>query len=275
MNILTFIIGCGLAVMTVIMLRLAKKDFINRKLARGLSLTRIRDVQPGLCLVEGIVESEQTISTPYTRTPSVWYGWTATEKQSRKGSGGFYERPLASGDQNCPFVLRDDTGRIAIAPAGGRAATYPHSRILKSESGQRTGIGDRMKKMKEMDRQQYPEGKKKPFFRKLEVDAPLDIPDDLVEIPRGSEEMRRAFRKYYESWVQTGDRVFILGTASSAGGLSDLSITKSGRAPMILSYQREDLTANTFQKNFLVELLFGVVFAALCLFIFLHGFDLF
>ena len=269
MNTVTFIVGCGVMVMAVIMLHLAKKDWVNQKLARGLSLTSIRDVQPGLCLVEGIVESEQTISTPYTATPSVWYGWSAIEKRGRKDSAGFYEISLASGDQNCRFVLKGDTSSIVVAPKGGRAATYPHSRILKSASGQRTGIGERMKKMKEMDRQQYPQGEKKAFFRKLEVASPLDIPDDLVEILPDSKEAKQAFRKYYESWVQPGDRVFILGTASATGGLSDLSITKSGRAPLIISYQAEDLTAKTLQNNFLVELLFGVAFFAISIFIFL------
>jgi hypothetical protein len=270
MNAVTVLCGCGAGVMAVIMFLLAKKDWVNRKLTRGLTLTRIRDVQPGLCLVEGVVESGETISTSYTHTTSIWHRWEATEKRQRKNNVGFYEISLGSGDRKCPFVLRDDSGTIGVTPKGGRTVTYPHHRVLKSQSGQRTGIGGRMKKMKEMDRKQYPEGEKKPFFRKVEIDAPLDIPDDLVEIPPGSKEAKQAFRKFYESWVQPGDRVFILGTASQTGDSSNLTIIKSGRAPLILSYRDEDVTAKTFQKNFFVELLFGIVFAATCLFIFLY-----
>ena len=74
-----------------------------------------------------------------------------------------YEHQLVSGTQTCPFVLKDETGSIPITLQGGQVISYPHKRILKSESGQRTGIGDRMKKMKEMDRQQHPKGEKKPL----------------------------------------------------------------------------------------------------------------
>ncbi len=269
MNTVTVLFGCGAGVMALIMFYLTKEAWINRKLTRGLTLTQIRDVQPDLCLVEGVVESGETISTSYTHTPSVWHRWEATEKRSRKGQGGFYETSLGSGDRKCPFVLRDNSGTISVTPAGGRTGTYPHYRVLKSLSGKRTPLGRRMKKMRELDRQQYPEGGKKPFFRKLEMDAPLDIPDDLVEIPSVSKEAKQAFRKYYESWVQPGDRVFVLGTASQVDGSSNLTIRKSGRAPLVLSYQQKDLTAKTFQRNFIVGFLSGIAFAALCLFIFL------
>ncbi|OPX41019.1 MAG: hypothetical protein DRG82_01815 [Deltaproteobacteria bacterium] len=270
MNAVTVLFGCGAGVMALIMFHLARKDWVNQKLTRGLTLTQIRDVQPGLCTVEGVVENGDTIPTAYTQTPSVWHRWEATERRKREKSATYYETSLGSGEQKCPFVLRDNSGTISVTPAGGRTATYPHQRILKSLSGKRTSLRDRMKKMKETDRKQYPEGGKKPFFRKLEMDAPLDIPDDLVEIPSGSKEAKQAFRKYYESWVQPGDRVFLLGTASQTSGSSNLTVRKSGRAPLILSYRREDLTAKRFQRNFIVEFLSGIAFAALCLFIFLY-----
>ena len=270
MNTVTVLFGCGAGIMALIMFYLAKEDWVNRKLTRGLTVSRIRDVQPGLCMVEGVVENGETIPTAYTHTPSVWYRWAATERRKRNDQGGFYETTLGSGDQKCPFLLRDDSDTISIIPTGGRTGTYPHHRVLKSLSGKRTPLGGRIKKMKEMDRKQYPEGGKKPFLRKLEVDAPLDIPDDLVEIPSGSKEAKQAFRKYYESWVQPGDRVFILGNASHADGSSGLIIRKSGRTLLLLSYRQEDLTAKSFQRNFIGESLGGIALTALCLFIFFY-----
>ena len=186
-----------------------------------------------------------------------------------------YEHQLVSGTQSCPFMLKDETGSIPIASQGGQIISYPHERILKSESGKRTGTGDRMKKMKEMDRQQYPKGEKKPFLRKLDVNAPLDIPDDLIELPTGSKEAQLAHRKYFEFWVQPGDRVFILGTASMDSGGSNLSIGKAGKSPLFLSYQPEDLTANAFQKSFYAGLLVGAGCAIIALFLILLGFGVF
>lgn len=275
MNTPALLFGCGLAAVSVYLLRLAKQEMHNQKLAKGLTQTRIRDIQPGLCLVEGVVESREPLSTPYTQTPSIWYRYEASERRKRQNQAGMYEHQLVSGTQSCPFILKDETGSIPIALQGGQVISYPHKRILKSESGKRTGMGDRIKELKEMDRQQYPKGEKKPFFRKLDVNAPLDVPDDLIELPIGSKEAQSAHRKYFEFWVQPGDRVFILGTASIDSGGSNLRIGKAGKSPLFLSYQPEDLTAKAFQKSFHTGLLVGAGCAIVALFLILLGFEVF
>ncbi len=274
METIPFIVGAAMAIFAVVLFHRAKKGWGYHKLVKGISLSPIRHVQPGMCLVEGVVESEQTISTPYTHTPSVWYGWKATEKRDIRNKKNAHEESLSTGEQSCPFVLKDITGRITVQPKGGCAASYPHGRVLKSESGKRTGVGSRMQKMKEMDDQQYGPGEKKPFFRKLEVDAPLDIPDDLVEIVPGSDEAREAIRKYYESWVQPGDRVCVLGTVSLQSGWKNLCITRDSGAPLMMSNQLGDLTSGTFYKNSLVQLLFGVVLAVISVCILAYSFGI-
>ncbi len=275
MNTPALLFGCGLAAVAVYLLRLAKQKMHNQKLAKGLTQAHIRDVQPGLCLVEGVVESQEPLSTPYTQTPSIWYRYEASERRRRKKQAGMYDHQLASGTQSCPFILKDETGSIPIASQGGQVISYPHKRILKSESGKRTGIGNRIKELKEMDRQQYPKGEKKPFFRKLDVTATLDIPDDLIELTIGSKEAQSAHRKYFEFWVQPGDRVFILGTASMDSGGSNLRIGKADKSPLFLSYQPEDLTAKSFRKSFYTGLLVGAGCAIVALFLILLGFGVF
>ncbi len=84
METIPFIVGAAMAVFTVVLLRRAKQDLRYHKLVKGISLSPIRHVQPGICLVEGVVESEETISTPYTKTPSVWYKWDATAQRDRR-----------------------------------------------------------------------------------------------------------------------------------------------------------------------------------------------
>jgi len=263
METIPFIVGAAMAIFAVVLLHRAKQDLHYHKLVKGISLSPIRHVQPGICLVEGVVESEETIPTPYTNTPSVWYGWNATQQRDLRNRQNIHEESLSKGEQGCPFVLKDATGRITIESKGGTATSYPHSRVMKSLSNKRTGIGKRIKKMKEMDNQQYGPGEKKPFFRKLDNDAPLDIPDDLVEIVPGSEESRHTLRKYYESWVQPGDRIFVLGTVSVKSGWKNLCIIKDSGAPLMLSNQLEDLTAGTFYRNCIGQLLFGVILAVI------------
>ena len=274
MNTPALLFGCGLAALAVYLFRLAKQDMGTRKLIQGLTPTRIRDIQPGLCLVEGTVESLEPISTPYSETPSVWFRYEASERRMRKdtSSSMYYEFPLASGNQYRPFVLRENSSSIPVVPDGGRVSTYPHKRLFKSESGTRTGMGDRIRKLKKMDGNQYPEGGKKPFFRKLEVNDPLDIPDDLVELPFGTKEAERAHRKYFEFWVQPGDRMLILGTAAMGTDGSGLRIVKAGRGPLLLSSDPKDLTPKSFQRTMLVGLLVGTGSAALGIFLIMIGF---
>ena len=272
METIPFIVGAAMAIFAVVLLHSAKKDWGYHKLVKGISLSPIRHVQPGMCLVEGVVESEETISTPYTHTPSVWHGWKATvQREHRKNTA---EESLSTGELNCPFVLKDRTGSITIEPKGGTAISYPHNHVLKSLSNKRTGIGKRIKKMKEMDDQQYDPGEKKPFFRKLEQDAPLDIPDDLVEIVPGSEEARKALHKYYESWVEPGDRVFVLGTVSDRDGWKNLCITRDSGAPLMLSNEMDDLTAGEFYKGFIVQLISGVILAVIGICILAYSFGI-
>ncbi|RLB87913.1 MAG: hypothetical protein DRH26_14625, partial [Deltaproteobacteria bacterium] len=110
------------------------------------------------------------------------------------------------------------------------------------------------------DRKKNPDGQKKPFFRKMEIeDEPLDIPPDLVELEPGSSEAKKAHRKYYESWIQSGDHVFVLGTALTDGSSSSMKIVKAKKSsPLFLSMDARDLTGKAFQNNFMVLSLVGL-----------------
>lgn len=260
MNTPALLFGLGSIGATAFLFRMAKQEMANKKLAATLKMTRVGDIKNGLCLTAGEVEADATVETPYTGTPSVWYRYGATRKRSRQGHVGLVDVQVASGSQSCPFFLKDDTGRIEIIPDGGEVTAYPHGRTLKSQSGSSTSLGDRVKKLKKSDSKNYPEGKKKPFFRKIEMeDEPLDIPDDLVELQPGSPEIKNAHQKYSESWVQPGDHVYVLGTASTGGSSSAMKIAKAGKpSPLFLSMNAQDLTAKAFQSNFMVLSLVGL-----------------
>jgi|GEM_PF-1460192 len=259
MNMPALLFGLGSIGAAAFLFRLAKKELSNKKLVATLKMTRIGGIKNGLCLTAGEVVCDAPLKTPYTATPASWYRYGASERRMREKESGYYEHPLASGSRNCSFILKDDTGEIEIVPDGGTVISYPHMRILKSRSGSRTSLGGRIKKIKGIDRKNYPEGKKKPFFRKIEMeDEPLDIPDDLVELALESPEAKNTHRKYSEKWIQPGDHVFVFGTASAGGNGSSVKITKAGKSsPLFLSVDAQDLTAKAFQSNFMVEALIG------------------
>ncbi len=275
MNTLPFLFGIGSVGAAGFLFRMAMQELVNKKLVSRLSLTRIRDIKPGLCLSVGEVMCDAPVQTPYTETTAVWYRYDASERRMREGEnrGLFYEHPLASGMRNCTFFLQDGTEKIEILPDEGSVVSYPHRRLLKSQSGTITPLSERMKKLREIDQKNHPEGEKKPFFRKLEEkNEPLDIPDDLVELEPGSTEAENTHRKYSEKWVQPGDHLFVMGTAIAGKNGSSMKIVKAGRStPLLLSSKEKDLTAEAFQSNFMVLLLVGLGLGALGVFLVLIG----
>jgi len=267
MNTPTLLTGLGCGAASGLLLRMAKQELAARKMAGKLKLTPIGNIQPGVCLTGGEVVCEKPLVTPYSQTHAAWYRFAATERGLRDldNHRKKTDKMLSSGSQNCPFFLRDDSGIIEVLPNGGTAGSYPHHRILISQSGKRTNLGDRMKKLKEIDRQNHPDGEKKPFFRKIEMeDAPLDIPDDLVEVETGSREAKNALRKYSESWIQTGDHVFVMGTVAAGGSGSPMKITHAGKhSPLMMSTDVNELSAGAFGRNLMVASLSGLGLGAL------------
>ena len=275
MNTVALLCGIGLGAAGGLVLNKARQEWRYMGQARRLKMAAIRDLKPGLVLTGGEVVGAGGIETPYTSTPAVWYRYQATERHKRSDNAGHEDQTLASGGQSTQFSIRDRTGEIEVIPDGGEVATYPHERVLKSKSGSRTPLKARIQQLKAADRANHPEGSKKPFFRKIEMaDAPLDVPDDLVELAMGSSEARNALRKYYELWVQPGDRVYVLGTAVREGHGPPLKmkIVREGKhSPLLISSRSEDLTAGAFRSNAVKGLLVGAGLALGGIFLVLMG----
>ncbi len=277
MDFIAIITGVGLGIASFFLLRMSGKEMSNKRQVADLVPVKISDIKPGLVLISGEVVCNDPVKTPYTQTSAAWYRYEATQRHKRQQQAGFYEEKLAAGEQICPFMLKDSTGEINIEGKGITVVSYPHSRILKSKSGRRASLKERMKKLKEMDNDRYPEGEKKPFFRKIEAeDAPLDIPDDLIELSPGSPEIKTTLNKYYEFWIQQKDNVFIAGTAVKDANGSKIKITKAGEnTPFFMSSNHADLKARAFQKNFLVLLLAGAGMAIAGFGLVIHGIGIF
>lgn len=236
-------------------------------------MTRIREIHPGICLTSGTVECDAPIESPYTQTPSACYRYNATELRSRKEKAGYDEFTLGSGSRLTPFMLRDGTGSIFVQPEGGEVLSYSHQHVFKSKSGSKSGVGSRIRKLKEMDRQQYGDGKKKPFFRKIEDRGPLNIPDDLVELSPGSPEAKSAHRKYYEHRIQPGDRIYLMGKAS-VGPDGSVVISKDEKSsPLFLAAGPEELKAGAFKTKSFAGMAAAAGFAVVAVVLIYIGFS--
>ncbi len=275
MNVTALLCGLGCSGATILLFRKAKSEFSLIQRTSRLTFSRIRDITPGVCLTAGEVVCDTPLYTPYSKTPAVWYRYEASERRARKDGVRQPNQSLGSGHQCCPFMLKDVTDEIKIIPEGGTAISYPHYKIMKSRSGKRTPLRDRIKKLKAADRQKYSEGQKKPFFRKIEMeDEPLDIPEDLIELIPDSVEAKRAHRTYREEWIQSGDYVYLLGSATANDG-TEIMISKPDKStPFLISSQKQKMTTSAFQKNFMVLLLAGLGFGVVGAFLLLLGVDI-
>ena len=272
MNIPALLCGLGCSGAAIFLLRTAKSEFSLKQRTSQLTLTRIRDITPGFCLTAGEVVCDTPLYTPYSYTPAVWYRYEASERRAREEGSRQPDQSLASGNQCCPFVLKDETDEIKIIPEGGTAISYPHHKIMRSQSGKRTPFRDRIEKLKAADRQKYSERQKKPFFRKIEMDdEPLDIPDDLIELIPDSVEAKRAHRTYREEWIQSGDYVYILGSATENDGTAIIINKPDKTTPFLISSQKQKITTRAFQKNLMVLSLAGLGFGVVSAFLLLIG----
>lgn len=274
MNTIGLLAGIGCLGGAFLILRMAKQEFINKRLVAALEMTTIRNLKPGLNITSGEVACQNPVKTPYTGTPAVWYRYNATKRMKSSSSAKIEERSIGSGSLTCPFLIRDITGEIEVVGNGGNVPSYPHSRALKSQSGTSASLKERMKKLKEIDAAKQVDNNKKPFFRKIDraEGIPLDIPPDLMEIDRNTEEAEKTEKKYYESWIQDGDNVYILGTLVKEESSASSKIVKAGKkSPLIISSSVEDLDPAKFQSNFIVGLLFGMGMALLGIVLLLIG----
>lgn len=275
MNAIGLLAGIGCISGAVLILRVAKQELINKRLISALKMATIGNLKPGLHITSGEVMCKNSIKTPYTGTPAVWYKYTATKRMKSRSSPKLEEQEIGSGSLHCPFIIKDNTGEVEVVGDGGDVPSYPHSKVLKSQSGTSTSAKDRIKKLKDIDRENNSENGKKPFFRKIEggEGMPLDIPPDLVEIDRSSEKAKKTEKKYYESWIQEGDKVYIIGTLVKDNDSGSSKIMKAGKkSPLFVSCNKEDLYPDRFESNFMTGVLFGIGMVLLGVFLLMIGF---
>ena len=80
--------------------------------------SNIVSLKPGLVEIQGKVEADDAISSPYSNTACVHYRFSATKRQRRPSSDShiLQDIEIGSGRKGVPFFLRDDTGRVIIDP---------------------------------------------------------------------------------------------------------------------------------------------------------------
>ncbi|OQY06106.1 MAG: hypothetical protein B6I22_06270 [Desulfobacteraceae bacterium 4572_123] len=237
--------------------------------------SNIVSLKPGLVEIQGKVEADDAISSPYSNTACVHYRFSATKRQRRPSSDShiLQDIEIGSGRKGVPFFLRDDTGRVIIDPEEAEILEYKHGKVFKSESGKSASLKERMKKLKAADKDKYSKtSKPRPFFRKMDSGTPLDIPDDLVEIEAGSDEAKHTHKKYHESWIQEDDDLFVFGNYGfNPKKPGTFCMQKSKGLPFIISGSKEYSVLSSFKREVKNGFLVGTACIGIGVLLFLIG----
>ena len=101
-------------------------------LARNVPRSKIRSAALGLVEIQGKIISEKVLTTPYSKSPCVYYRSELQEyrRNYSSGSGTEYRwETIATDTLRIPFWVKDETGQIPIYP------TYAEFEIPQKQSG--------------------------------------------------------------------------------------------------------------------------------------------
>lgn len=162
----------------------------------------------GLVQVQGTVEGEPLLKTPFSSQPCVYYAYRIQEYQERKStdSNGRTRtthswNTIHSGKRFAPFAVKDETGSISIQPDGADFITTVRQAFEQRRDllGAVQGITQALKNWDEMGVED---------IRKLGLQP---IGTNMMRLGRAIPGTRR----FYEEFIVPGDKLFVLGTASN------------------------------------------------------------
>ena len=88
-------------------------------LARNIPRSKIRSAALGLVEIQGEVISEQVLTTPYSKSPCVYYSCELQEYRRNYSSGSGIEyqwETISTETHRMPFWVKDETGQIPVFP---------------------------------------------------------------------------------------------------------------------------------------------------------------
>ncbi len=205
----TYLVSAGLGLAALFALHRSHRSNSRRRLVTVLPTSKVQGVFIGLVEVKGTAETASPFVSYLSELPCVLYSWSVGEHWRREveetytDSEGRQQRRtrvetgvaiVASGGDEAPFYLRDDTGHMLLHPQGAEV----RPRTLFSETcGPASGL----------------------YFGKGPAGA---IPNSTF------------IRTFSESGIRLHDMLFVVGKARERGDIVAPEIAADKNAPMYL-----------------------------------------
>jgi hypothetical protein len=106
-----------------------KRKHEKKKLLVQTKTVPVGQIQDGQqTIVQGIIESNNPLKTPFTRRDCVYYEYELDREVVTKDKEGRKQRKwekVSSDKQAAPFLIKDDTGKVAVFPDGASIDAQP------------------------------------------------------------------------------------------------------------------------------------------------------
>lgn len=208
--------------------------------------SKVRSVAVGLVELQGVAEIETApMLSPFAQTECVYYSYKVEER--RKSGKNTRWVTVASGQSSSPFRVKDDTGSLLILPSGATCSFAVDQNY-------------RMQLFSSASEDTFKAGLERIGFnyQGLFGDKPL---------------------RCSETYIQPGDQLFVLGTATRRKGTIDsernqdnLYIAKGDNSYFILAdHSEKDMLSSLYWQMYLM-IYGGPILTVLCLYYLLNRF---
>jgi hypothetical protein len=213
----------------------------------------------GIVEIHGSVEADQLIKSPFSKTDCVYYKWEIKEykrssSSSGKGSSHRWEG-VGSGERHVPFFASDETGKALVRPDKAEFVVAHKKAYFQKGKGLLASIKAIPKVIEAL----------KNFDPNNPSSLAIDGEDlEPIESGKSFRAVNVGDRKYYESYIVPGDKLFVLGTAANDSTAPDNVVIKRGNneKTFIISDKGEKAVLKKLKTLVNVCLIMGGIFLA-------------
>ncbi len=217
--------------------------------------SKIRSMAMGIVEIHGSVVAEKTIKTPFARTDCVYYKWEVKEyrksSSSSKSSSSHYRWvSIGSGEKSVPFYATDDTGRVWVDPDGADFEVECKKVYYQEGKGFFSSFAAVASRIKALD-----------FLNRNNLERFVSDAESCVLV-EGSPGLRGTSvgdRKYLEHYIESGDNLFVIGTAANDPKAPDNVLIRKGRneKAFMISDRPEKGLLKKLKKTMIISFIIG------------------
>ncbi len=233
--------------------------FRKYRVIRDTPRSRIGSLSNGIVEIEGSVETDKLIKSPFSKADCVFYKYEI--KEYRRSSSSQSKRlsyrweTASSGDHRVPFYVVDETGKALVEP--DKADFVVSHKNVYSEKN--PGSNDSVMAIPK-------------FIEKLknwDTNDPAPLFSDELELePMDSrtnfQRARVGGRRYHEYYIEPGDKLFVLGTATKRTDSPSDIVIKRGTddKTFVISDKSEKAVLKSLKKMTRICFILGAIFIA-------------